>query len=172
MQVKLTSISKFLHLDSFQTEAHWKTKMTFCIVYEKSQQWKGLLVNFTSLTIRNRSSAIHVHLIKQTVDIQVRNGWVCTLENVTQFRFINSSITVHIKSLQKNQAQLLPTVLSIRQKFRNRGKWHGNFLEGFPENPKTVQFRSANHSVGNFRKEENRWSRNSRRQISENLGIY
>ena len=116
MQVKLTSISKFLHLDSFQTEAHWKRKMTFCIVYEKSQQWKGLLVNFTSLTIRNRSSAIHVHLIKQTVDIQVRNGWVCTLENVTQFRFINSSITVHIKSLQKNQAQLLPTVLSIRQK--------------------------------------------------------
>lgn len=70
------------------------------------------LRNVRSLTIRNRSSAIHVHLIEQTVDIKVRNGRVCTLENVTQLRLINSSITVHIKSLQKNQAHVWPRALS------------------------------------------------------------
>ena len=102
-------------LDSFPAELHCKLR------------------NVRSLTIRNRSSAIHVHLIKQTVDIQVRNGRVCTLENVTQLRFINSSITVHIKSLQKNQAHVLPRALSIRQKtFRfglpeiYSGEWNSN----------------------------------------------
>ena len=90
--------------------------MAYCIAYKKSQQWQGLSENLTSLTIRNRSSAIHIHLIEQTVDIQVRNGRVRTLKNVTQLRLINSSITVHIKSLQKNQAHVSPRALSIRQK--------------------------------------------------------
>ena len=100
--------------------------MAYCIAYKKSQQWQGLSENLTSLTIRNRSSAIHIHLIEQTVDIQVRNGRVRTLKNVTQLRLINSSITVHIKSLQKNQAHVSPRALSIRQKKKK-------FRFGIPE---------------------------------------
>lgn len=84
------------------------------------------LRNVRSLTIRNRSSAIHVHLIEQTVDIQVRNGRVCTLKNVTQLRLINSSITVHIKSLQKDQEHVWPRALSRNSQW----KMENNFPQG------------------------------------------
>ena len=47
------------------------------------------------------SSVVYVHLIKQTVHVQVCDGRISTLKNVAKFRLVHSSITIHVKGLEE-----------------------------------------------------------------------
>ena len=47
------------------------------------------------------SSVVYVHLIKQTVHVQVCDGRISTLKNVAKFCLVHSSITIHVKGLEE-----------------------------------------------------------------------
>ena len=49
----------------------------------------------------DRSSVVYVHLIKQTVHVQVRDERISTLKNMAKFCLVHSSITIHVKRLEK-----------------------------------------------------------------------
>ena len=52
-------------------------------------------------TKRDWSSVVSVHLIKQTVHVQVCDGRISTLKNVAKFCLVHSSITIHVKGLEE-----------------------------------------------------------------------
>ena len=47
------------------------------------------------------SSVVYIHLIKQTVHVQVCDGRISTLKNVAKFCLVHSSVTIHVKGLEE-----------------------------------------------------------------------
>ena len=59
------------------------------------------------------SSVVYIHLIKQTVHVQVCDGRISTLKNVAKFCLVHSSVTIHVKGLEEKVKWELRWIICI-----------------------------------------------------------
>ena len=77
-----------------------------------------------ALTKRDWSSVVYVHLIKQTVHVQVCDGRISTLKNVAKFCLVHSSITIHVKGLEEKVNREQRWMICILSLYTVTPQWH------------------------------------------------